>query len=169
MKTHKQRKINLRYLPKRLTAKDKKKQSQMLLKSKKLYRKGKYYTRKPIKSFKSKSSSHVLKAKKVYGIEKIGATDELSKKSGCSKAALAKIINKGAGAYFSSGSRPNQTAQSWGVARLASALTSGKAGAIDYNILNKGCKHGSKGYKAAQLARNKHGYGNRRVPKVNLY
>jgi hypothetical protein len=169
MKTHKQRKINLRYLPKRLTAKDKKKQSQMLLKSKKLYRKGKYYTRKPIKSFKSKSSSHVLKAKKVYGIEKIGATDELSKKSGCSKAALAKIINKGAGAYFSSGSRPNQTAQSWGVARLASALTSGKAGAIDYNILNKGCKHGSKGYKAAQLARKKHGYGNRRVPKVNLY
>ena len=102
-------------------------------------------------------------------IEKIGATDELSKKSGCSKAALAKIINKGAGAYFSSGSRPNQTAQSWGVARLASALTSGKAGAIDYNILNKGCKHGSKGYKAAQLARKKHGYGNRRVPKVNLY
>ena len=169
MKTHKQRKINLRYLPKRLTAKDKKKQSQMLLKSKKLYRKGKYYTRKPIKSFKSKSSSHVLKAKKVYGIEKIGATDELSKKSGCSKAALAKIINKGAGAYFSSGSRPNQTAQSWGVARLASALTSGKAGAVDYNILNKGCKHGSKGYKAAQLARKKHGYGNRRVPKVNLY
>ena len=168
MKTHKKRKINLRYLPKRLTAKDKKKQSHMLLKSKKIYRKGKYYTRKPIKSFKSKSSSHVLKAKKVYGIEKIGATDELSKKSGCSKAALAKIINKGAGAYFSSGSRPNQTAQSWGVARLASALTSGKAGAVDYNILNEGCKHGSKGYKAAQLARKKYGYGNRRVPKVNI-
>ena len=156
MKTRKHRKINLRYLPKKLTAKDKKKQSQMLLKSKKLYRKGKYYTRKPVKSFKSKTSSHILNARKMYGVEKIGATDELSRKTGCSKAALAKIINKGAGAYYSSGSRPNQTAQSWGVARLASALTSGKAGAVDYDILNEGCKPGSKGYKASQLARKKH-------------
>ncbi len=168
MKTCKQRKINLRYLPKRLTARDKKKQSKMLMKSKKLYRQGKYYTRKPVKSFHSKTSSHILKARQVYGVEKIGATDELAKKSGCSKAALAKIINKGAGAYYSSGSRPNQTAQSWGVARLASALTSGKAGAVDYNILNEGCKPGSKGYKAAQLAKKKHGYGKRKVPKVNL-
>ena len=168
MKTHKQRNINLRYLPKKLTARDKKKQSKMLLKSKKLYRKGKYYTRKSVKSFQSKTSSHILKARKVYGIEKIGATNELARKSGCSKASLAKIINKGSGAYYSSGSRPNQTAQSWGIARLASALTSGKAGAVDYNILNEGCKPGSKGYKAAQLARKKHGYGKRRVPKVKM-
>ena len=104
----------------------------------------------------------------MYGVDKIGATDELAKKTGCSKTALAKIINKGAGAYYSSGSRPNQTAQSWGIARLASALTSGKAGAVDYDILNNGCKTGSKGYKAAQLARKKHGYGNRRVPKVKI-
>jgi hypothetical protein len=168
MKTHKQIKINLRYLPKRLTPKDKKKQSEMLLKSKRLYKQGKYYTRKLVKSFKSKKSSHILNAQKMYGVSKIGATDELAKKTGCSKTALAKIINKGAGAYYSSGSRPNQTAQSWGIARLASALTSGKAGAVDYNILNNGCKTGSKGYKAAQLARKKHGYGNRRVPKVKI-
>jgi len=167
MKTHKQ--INLRYLPKRLTAKDKIKQSQMLKKSRRLYKQGKYYSRKPVKSFKSKTSSHILKARKMYNIETIGATDELARKSGCSKEALAKIINKGAGAYYSSGSRPNQTAQSWGVARLASALTSGKAGAVDYNILNEGCKPGSNGYKAAQLAKRKYGHGKRRVPKVKLY
>ena len=167
MKTRKQ--INLRYLPKRLTAKDKIKQSQMLKKSRRLYKQGKYYSRKPVKSFKSKTSSHILKARKMYNVETIGATDELARKSGCSKEALAKIINKGAGAYYSSGSRPNQTAQSWGVARLASALTSGKAGAVDYNILNEGCKPGSKGYNAAQLAKRKHGYGKRRVPKVKLY
>jgi len=166
MKTKKQ--INLRYLPKRLTPKDKKKQSQMLLKSKRLYKQGRYYTRKLVKSFQSKKSHHILNAQKMYGVDKIGATDELSKKTGCSKTALAKIINKGAGAYYSSGSRPNQTAQSWGIARLASALTSGKAGAVDYNILNNGCKTGSKGYKAAQLARKKYGYGNRRVPKVKI-
>lgn len=168
MKTRKHTKINLRYLPKRLTAKDKKKQSQMLIKSRKLYKKGKYYTRKPLKSFKSKTSLHILKARKIYGVEKIGATNELSRKSGCSKQALAKIINKGAGAYYSSGSRPNQTATSWGIARLASALTSGKAGAVDFNILNEGCKPNSKGYKAAQLAKKKYGFGKRRVPKVKL-
>jgi len=169
MNTRKRRNINLRYLPKKLTARDKKKQTNMLVKSKRLYKRGMFYTRKPVKSFQSKTSSHILKARKVYGVEKIGATDELARKSGCSKAALAKIINKGAGAYYSSGSRPNQTAQSWGVARLASALTSGKAGAVDYNILNEGCRPGSKGYKAAQLARKKHGYGKRRVPKVKLF
>ena len=59
MKTHKQRQINLRYLPKRLTTKDKHKQSQMLLKSKRLYKKGQYYTRKLVKSFQSKTSSKV--------------------------------------------------------------------------------------------------------------
>ena len=168
MKTYKQKQINLRYLPKKLITKDKKKQSQMLLKSKRLYKQGQYYTRKLVKSFQSKKSPHILNAQKMYDVTKIGATNELSKKTGCSKSALAKIINKGAGAYYSSGSRPNQTAQSWGIARLASALTSGKAGAVDYNILNNGCKPGSKGYKAAQLARKKHGYGTRRVPKVKL-
>ena len=168
MKTRKQIKINLRYLPKKLTTKDKKKQSQMLLKSKKLYKQGQYYTRKIVKSFKSKKSSHILNAEKMYGVTKIGATEELAKKTGCSKTALAKIINKGAGAYYSSGSRPNQTSQSWGIARLASALTSGKAGAVDYDILKKGCKIGSKGYNAAQLARKKYGYGKRRVPKVKV-
>jgi hypothetical protein len=173
MKTRKYRKhnnksINLRYLPKRLSTKDKKMQSMMLNKSKKLYKKGVYYTRKPVKSFHSKTSKHILKARNVYGVEKIGATDELAKKSGCTKSSLAKIINKGAGAYFSSGSRPNQTGQSWGVARLASALTSGKAGAVDYNILNEGCKPGSKGYKAAQLAKKRYGHGQRKVPKVKF-
>ena len=135
------RKFNLRYLPKHLSAKDKKKQTQMLLKSRKWYKQSKYFTRKPVKSFKNKTSSHITRAKKLYQVETIGATNELAKKTGCSKASLAKIIKKGEGAYFSSGSRPNQTAQSWGIARLASALTSGKASIIDAKILHDGCKH----------------------------
>ena len=88
------------------------------------------------------------------------------KATGCSRKALSKIINKGQGAYFSSGSRPNQTAQSWGIARLASAITSGKAAAVDYTILEKGCKPGSKALKLAKIARKKHGHGTRRVPKI---
>jgi hypothetical protein len=148
-KTKTAKKITARYLPKRLTRKDRKMQSIMLQKSRRLYKKGMYYTRKPVKSFKSKKSSHITDAQKMYDIEKIGATDELAKKTGCSKDALAKIISKGEGAYFSSGSRPNQTAQSWGIARLASSITSGKAAAVDYNILEQGCKPGSKALKMA--------------------
>ena len=169
MKTKSNRKpITLRYLPKRLTYKDKQKQYNMLQKSRRLYKQHKYYTRKPVKSFHSKTSKYIIKARKMYNVDTIGATEEMVKKTGCSKKALEKIINKGEGAYFSSGSRPNQTAQSWGIARLASALTSGKAGAVDYNILMDGCKKGSKGYKMAQQSRKKYGYGKRKVPKSNI-
>ena len=41
-----------------------------------------------------------------------------SKISGIPKDILAKVDNKGQGAYYSSGSRPGQTAISWGKARL---------------------------------------------------
>jgi hypothetical protein len=161
-------KINLRYLPKRLTQKDRKKQSKELMKSRSLYRKGVYHSRPKVKSFKSKKSNHIINAEKMYHVDKIGATDELAKATGCSKSALAKIINKGAGAYYSSGSRPNQSAQSWGVARLASSITAGKAAAVDYNILEEGCKPKSKALTLAKRAKAKHGHGTRRVPKVKI-
>ena len=170
MKTRKQKGLlwTLRYLPKRLSSKDNKTQSKMLLKSKRMYRKGKYYTRKPVKSFVSKTSSYILKARKMYGVEKIGATNELAKKTGCSKSSLAKIINKGAGAYFSSGSRPNQTAQSWGLARLASSITAGKAAAVDYDILDKGCDHNKKAFILANKSRKKYKYGHSKTKKINI-
>jgi hypothetical protein len=158
-------KINLRYLPKKLTKKDRKKQAKMLMKSRRLYKKGIYYTRKAVSSFKSKKSQHIVNAEKMYKTDKIGATNELAKATKCSKSALAKIINKGAGAYFSSGSRPNQTAQSWGIARLASAITGGKAAAIDYSILEKGCKPNSKALTLAKKARRR---GTRKAPKVRF-
>jgi len=162
------RKINLRYLPKKLTKKDKRVQLKMLLKSRKMYKRGKYYTRKPVASYKSKPSNHVLNAKKLYKVDRIGPTDELAKATGCSKNALAEIIRKGEGAYFSSGSRPNQTGQSWGIARLASSITSGKAAAVDYSILEKGCKPTSKALKLAKKAKKKYGHGTRRVAKAKL-
>jgi hypothetical protein len=161
-------KINLRYLPKRLTRKDRKKQGKQLIKSRRLYKKGIYHTRPKMSSFKSKKSTHIIKAEKMYNVDKIGATNELAKATGCSKSALVKIINKGAGAYYSSGSRPNQTAQSWGVARLASSITAGKAAAVDYNILEEGCKSKSKALTLAKKARAKYGHGTRRVPKVKI-
>ena len=159
-------KIPIRYLPKNLSKKDKKKQVQMLLKSRKLYKKKKYFTRKKVSSYKSKTSNHILNARKIYGVEKIIPSKELASKTGCTVAALKKIVNKGAGAYFSSGSRPNQTGQSWGLARLASSITGGKAAAVDYDIINKGCKHNKKTFILASRAKRKYGYGHSKTKKV---
>ena len=57
--------VPIRYVPTRLTKKDKRKQSKELKKSRKAYKRGKYYTRKKVKSFKSKVSPHILKARKM--------------------------------------------------------------------------------------------------------
>ena len=161
-------KINLRYLPKMLSRRDKTLQSKMLTKSRRLYKKGRFFTRKAVSSFKSTKSPHVIKAIKIYKVDKIAATPELAKVTGCSTSALAKIINKGEGAYYSSGSRPNQRAQSWGLARLASSITGGKAAAVDYNILESGCKPNSKALTMAKKAKRKYGHGTRKVPKVKM-
>jgi hypothetical protein len=139
-----------KYLPNSLSRKDKKKQYNMLLKSKKMYTKGKYFTRKKVNSFNSKTSQHILKAFKVYNINSMEPTKELAKKSGCSIKALKAIIKKGMGAYYSSGSRPNQTAESWGKARLASSITGGKASKVDFHII-KDCKHNMKAYRLASV------------------
>ena len=48
---------SIRYLPNKLTKKDKIRQARMLNKSRKMYKKGKYYTRKQIPSFKNKKFS----------------------------------------------------------------------------------------------------------------
>jgi hypothetical protein len=166
-KGRKGKKFPKKYLPKKLTRKDRKKQRAALLKSKKSYKKGKYVTRKKVKSFKSKTSNNILNARKMYKVEKVGATRELSRKTGCSVKGLNKIIKKGQGAYYSSGSRPNQTAHSWGVARLASSITAGKAAAVDFHILEEHCDKKKKAYKMGLKAKRIHGKGTRKVPKTN--
>jgi len=144
-----------RYIPNSLTQKDKKKQRSMLTKSRKMYKQNKYYTRKPVASFKHKTSSHIENAKRIYNVQTVTPTRELAKKTGCSVNALRKIVRKGEGAYYSSGSRPNQTPQSWGLARLASSITAGNASIVDYDILEKGCNPTSKALKLAKTRKNK--------------
>ena len=161
-------KIPIRYLPKFLTRKDKKKVARELKKSRTLYKRGIYYTRKKVASFPHKKSSHIKNAQRIYHIENMKVNRELARKTGCSMEALNKMVNKGKGAYFSSGSRPNQTPASWGLARLASAITSGKAAAVDFPIIDKGCDHKKTAYKLAKKSIKKHGYGNRRTKKVVL-
>lgn len=160
--------VPLKYLPKRLTKKDKIKQAKQLKKSRAAYKKGIYIHRKPLASYKNKKSQHLVNAEKIYKVKNIVVNKELAKKTGCSLNALNKIVKKGQGAYYSSGSRPNQTAHSWGIARLASSISGGKAAAVDFNILEDGCKSGSTALKLAKNARKKHGYGKRKTIKTKL-
>ena len=48
-----------------------------------------------------------------------------------------EIYDKGKGAFYSSGSRPNQTPESWGKARVASVLVGGASRNIDKAIVEK--------------------------------
>jgi hypothetical protein len=154
--------IPIKYLPKRLSFRDRKRQLKQLKRSRNAYKKHIYITRKKVKSYKSKKSKHILKAERIYKLA------NLSRKTGCSINSLRKIMKKGQGAYYSSGSRPNQTAHSWGLARLASSISGGKAAAVDYNILKSGCSHNSKALKLANQAKKKHGLGTHKVPKIIL-
>jgi len=161
-------KINEKYIPKNLTKNDKKKQLSMILKSKKLYKKGQFYTRKKVDSYPQKKSNHILNAEKIYKVDKIDANKELSIKTGCTIETLKEIIRKGEGAYYSSGSRPNQTAQSWGKARLGSSISGGKASLVDYYLLEKGCKKNSKVLSLAKKAKKKYGTGTKRIKKITI-
>ena len=134
------------YIPNHLTKKDKELQKKEISKSKKLYKKNMFYTRKKIPSFKPKPSKHLKKVKDIYNIDPLVINRTLVQKTGCPKPVLQKIVNKGMGAYYSSGSRPNQTPASWGIARLASAITGGPAGKIDGHLIRQ-CKKTGKAYK----------------------
>ena len=100
----------------------------------------------------------------MYGVKNGAPSKHLAQATGCSIAAMKQIVRKGEGAYYSSGSRPNQTAQSWGIARLASSLTGGKAAAVDYRILESGCDPKKRAMRLARQSRKRNGFGQRRVP-----
>lgn len=115
-----------RYIPKGLTPSDRKKQVKSILEKK---------DRPQVKSFQSKKSSHIIKFEKKYGkkiTDKKWINDNVYKKKG-----QEETLRKGRGAYYSAGSRPNQTAESWALARLASVITGGKARNVDKKLWEK--------------------------------
>jgi hypothetical protein len=129
-----------RYIPKTLSLRDQQKQKNFLKKSRSLYKRGQYYERPKVNSFLSKPSTHLKVAEELYGVDSVEPSAKFARATQCTRKALEKIVNKGRGAYYSSGSRPNQTAESWGLARLASAVSGGNAAIVDYHILKSGCK-----------------------------
>jgi hypothetical protein len=140
----------------------------MLMRSRRLYKSNKYYTRKEVPSYKSKTSNHIVDARRIYNIKNVAPNKELAMKTGCTLSALNKIVSKGEGAYYSSGSRPNQTPQSWGIARLASSLTAGKSAAVDYEIIKKGCNHKKRAFILANRAKKMYKYGHSSTKKVKV-
>lgn len=126
-------------IPKKYTAnlsrKDKKKQMRSIKKAQRSYRKKKkeYIDRPKLKSYRSKKSSWVKKFEKKYGKD-VKSLKQISKATGIPVKALQKVIKKGKGAYYSSGSRPNQTASSWGKARMYSFIMGGPARKVDMHI-----------------------------------
>ena len=131
-----------KYVPKSLSEKDKKLQKKQLKKSAEDYDKGKYTERKKLKSFKSRKSSYTVEVKKKLGVPM--NFEKIAKKLTSSKNKQKKLItgmedicDKAKGAYYSSGSRPNQTAFSWCKGRVASVLVGGPSRKIDEDIVKK--------------------------------
>ena len=158
-------KLPVKYIPNKLSKKDKLKQLKMIKKSRSLYKKRVFYTRKKVSSFKNKKSNHIMNARKIYKLDKIVPNNQLARKTGCSVSSLKQIVKKGEGAYYSSGSRPNQTPQSWGLARLASAITGGKSAAVDYDILDKGCNHKKTAFILANKSKRKYNFGHSKTKR----
>ena len=118
-----------------LSRKDKKKQLRSIKRSKKSYKKGKYISRPKLKSFKEKKSSWTQKFHKLHPEAK--TLKQIADVTGIPKAALSAVKKKGMGAYYSSGSRPNQTAESWGLARMYSYILGGPTRRVDNHITEK--------------------------------
>ena len=125
-----------RNIPKRylgnLKGKDRQKQIKSIFEEKK----------RPETKAKSRKSSHTAKFDKKYG-EKLDTMKgkrskrNIAKITGIPFKAVDEVYKKGEGAYFSSGSRPNQTPFSWCKGRVASVLTGGPSRAIDKKIVDK--------------------------------
>ena len=93
---------------------------------------GKVSDRPKVSDKKPPRSSHVKRFEERYGYK----ISELSRvKKDFPSVDVDKILAKGRAAYASSGSRPNVSSEQWALARLASALTGGKAARVDKDLL----------------------------------
>ena len=113
------RKIPQRYVPKSLSEADKKKQLKSI-------QSGSFEDRPKLKTFKSKKSKQTEAFDKKYGdrLKKMKggkSKANISKLTGIPVRALKEVYDKGLSAY-KSGSRPNQTANSWATARMYSYI-----------------------------------------------
>ncbi len=115
-----------------LTTAQRAKQMALIKKSKTDYKKGKVEDRPKVSTKPTKRSGHVVRFEKKYGFP---ITNKTRLRATFPDTDIDKILSKGAGAYGSSGSRPNVTMAQWSYARLASVLTGGPSLRIDKDLV----------------------------------
>ena len=110
-------------------------QQKAISKSQSVYEKtGKVFDRPKVSDKPTPRSEHAKKFEDRYGFS---VSDIPRVKKEFPSVDVDGILAKGRAAYASSGSRPNVSAEAWAKARLASALTGGKAAKIDAKELGK--------------------------------
>jgi hypothetical protein len=115
-----------------LTPAQKKEQIALIKQSQEEYAEGKVEDRPRVSEKPTRRSKHVVKFEKKYGFP---ITDLKKIKATFPDTDIDKILSKGAGAYGSSGSRPNVSVAQWAYARLASVLTGGPSLRIDKDLV----------------------------------
>ena len=128
------RKIKKTYT-KGLSKRDTNRQKKNIRTARKSYKKGKYVNRPKLKSYKKKESGWTAKFHKRHPNAK--TIPQIARATGIPAKALNAVKRKGMGAYYSSGSRPNQTEHSWGMARMYSYILGGPTRKIDREITKK--------------------------------
>lgn len=88
-----------------------------------------------VASAPSRPSKWTLAARAYFGERP--SLRRIADQTGAPLAGLNAVLRKGRGAYYSSGSRPNQTQASWARARLYSVLFGGAARRTDQAIVDK--------------------------------
>lgn len=116
-----------RYIPSYLTSEQKRRQARSIIEKR---------DRPRLKNIPNKKSSWTMKAHMYFGKGNT-SPKSIAKQLGVKLEGFEKILSKGRGAYYSGGSRPNQTPESWARARLFSVLFGGKARIVDKKIVNE--------------------------------
>jgi len=108
-------------------------QTRLIQQNKEYYeRTGKVKDRPKVSEKETPRSSHAVRFENRYGFP----VTELAKvKKMFPNTDVDAILDKGAAAYASSGSRPNTGSFAWRFARLASVLTGGKAYEVDKDLV----------------------------------
>ena len=108
-------------------------QARLISQSQEHYEKtGEVKARPKVSDRPSPRSTHARKFENKYGFK---VTETAKVKRLFPDTDVDKILAKGKGAYMTSGSRPNQTPDSWANARLASVLTGGNALKVDKDLV----------------------------------
>ena len=127
------RDIPKRYLPDTLSKSERQKQIKSIFEKKE----------RPETKVKDKKSSWTVKFDKAYGDELDAmkgkrSKSNIAKVTGIPLKAINEVYKKGEGAFYSSGSRPNQTSSSWARGRIYAYIMGGsKVRKVDKDITEK--------------------------------